>query len=150
MKLEEELKQTKPFKSEFQKLVLNIAVTSSWLNSILAERLKPFDLTPPQFNVLKILNGKFPESYCNQEITQRMIDKSSNATRIVDKLKEKGLVDREEDPSDRRLVMIKITPNGQKLLSEVDASPVSERLNTNKLYEAKAKLMNEWLDEIRN
>lgn len=149
MKLEDELKQTKPFKSEFQKLVLNIAVTSSWLNSILIERLKPFDLTPPQFNVLKILNGKFPESYCNQEITQRMIDKSSNATRIVDKLKEKGLVDREEDPSDRRLVIIKITPNGQKLLSEVDASPVSERLNINNLDEEKAKLMNEWLEEIR-
>ena len=79
MKLEDEIKQTKPFKNELQKLILNISVTSSWLNTMFAEKLKPYDLSPPQYNVLRILKGKYPDCYCNQEITQRMIDKSSNA-----------------------------------------------------------------------
>src|ERR1035437_6145180 len=107
MKLEDEIKQTKPFKSEFQKLVLNISVTSSWINANLAERLRPFDLTPHQYNVLRILKGKYPDSYCNQEITMRMIDKSSNSTRIVDKLVEKKWAQRTENPDDRRHVSIK-------------------------------------------
>ena len=75
-------------------MVLNISFSSSWLNSIISERLKLFNLTPHQFNVLKILRGKYPESYCNQEITQLMIDKSSNATRIIDKLVENKWVNR--------------------------------------------------------
>lgn len=149
MKLEDELKQTKPFKSEMQKLVLNISVTSSWLNTIFSEKLKPYDLSPPQYNVLRILRGKHPDGYCNQEITQRMIDKSSNATRIVDKLVEKKMVTRSEDKSDRRLVNIKITDKGIKLLSEIDKTPYSDKTKMKEFNEEKAKLMNEWLDELR-
>lgn len=150
MKLEDELKQTKPFKNEMQKLVLNISVTSSWLNSIFVEKLKPFDISPPQYNVLRILKGKFPECYCNQEITQRMIDKSSNATRIVDKLVDKKLVSRTEDKSDRRLVNILITDKGIKLLNEIDKTPFSNNTKLKNFNEEKAKLMNEWLDELRD
>lgn len=149
MKLEDELKQTKPFKSEVQKLVLNISVTSSWLNSIFIEKLKPYDISPPQYNVLRILKGKHPESYCNQEITQRMIDKSSNATRIVDKLVDKKLVSRTEDKSDRRLVNIKITDKGIKLLQEIDKTHFINNTKLKDFNEQKAKLMNEWLDELR-
>lgn len=150
MKLEEELKQSKPFKSEIQKLVLNISFTSSWLNSIFAEKLKPFGITPPQYNVLRILKGKHPDSYCNQEITQRMIDKSSNATRIVDKLVTKKLASRTEDKSDRRLVNIKITEKGIKLLAEIDKIPFTGNTKLKDFNEEKAKLMNEWLDELRD
>ena len=150
MKLEDELKQTKPFKNEMQKLVLNISVTSSWLKSIFVEKLKPFDISPPQYNVLRILKGKFPECYCNQEITQRMIDKSSNATRIVDKLVDKKLVSRTEDKSDRRLVNILITDKGIKLLNEIDKTPFSNNTKLKNFNEEKAKLMNEWLDELRD
>ncbi len=150
MKLEDEIKQTKPFKNEMQKLILNISVTSSWLNTMFAEKLKAYDLSPPQYNVLRILKGKHPESYCNQEITQRMIDKSSNATRIVDKLLEKKLVSRTEDKTDRRLVNIKITDKGIKLLGEIDKTPFAERMKLKSFNEEKAKLMNEWLDELRD
>lgn len=150
MKLEDELKQTKPFKNEMQKLVLNISVTSSWLNSIISEKLKPFDLTPPQYNVLRILKGKHPDCYCNQEITQRMIDKSSNATRIVDKLVEKKLATRSEDKGDRRLVNIKITDKGIKLLNDIDKTPYSDNTKIKSFNTEKAKLMNEWLDELRS
>jgi DNA-binding MarR family transcriptional regulator len=149
MKLEDELSQTKPFKSEFQKLILNIAVTSSWLNSVFSERLKPFDITPHQYNVLRILKGKHPESYCNQEITRRMIDKSSNSTRIVDKLVEKMLAVRAENTCDRRQVDIKITDTGLYLLNEIDEAPFPESMTLMAFNEEKAKLMNEWLDEIR-
>jgi DNA-binding MarR family transcriptional regulator len=149
MRLEDEIKQTKPFKNEMQKLVLNISVTSSWLNSIFVEKLKPYDISPPQYNVLRILKGKHPDCYCNQEITQRMIDKSSNATRIVDKLVDKKLVSRTEDKGDRRLVNIKITDKGIKLLAEIDKQPFSENTKMKNFNEEKAKLMNEWLDELR-
>jgi DNA-binding MarR family transcriptional regulator len=149
MKLEEEIKQTKPFKSELQKLVLNISVTSSWLNSIFVEKLKPFDISPPQYNVLRILKGKHPEGYCNQDITQRMIDKSSNATRIVDKLVNKKLVNRTEDKNDRRSVNIKITDKGIRLLADIDNTPFANNTNMKGFNQEKAKLMNEWLDELR-
>jgi DNA-binding MarR family transcriptional regulator len=150
MKLEDEIKQTKPFKSEFQKLVLNISFTSSWLNSQFAERLKPFDITPHQYNVLRILRGKHPECYCNQEIAQRMIDKSSNVTRIIDKLLEKGLAIRTEDRGDRRLVSIIITGKGLNLLKDIEKLPFSDRMKLKAFNEEKAKLMNEWLDELRD
>jgi len=149
MKLEDEIKQTKPFKSEFQKLVLNISFTGSWFNSIILNHLKPFDITPHQYNVLRILKGKHPQSYCNQEITQRMIDRSSNATRIVDKLKDKGLVTRTEDENDRRLVNIKITDMGLELLAEIEESLAKISAGMQTFNEEKAKLMNEWLDELR-
>jgi DNA-binding MarR family transcriptional regulator len=149
MKLVDELKQTKPFKSEMQKLVLNISVTSSWLNSVFSEKLKPFDISPPQYNVLRILKGRHPDCYCNQEITQRMIDKSSNATRIVDKLVKKKLVSRSEDKSDRRSVNIRITDKGIKLLTDIDKTPFSDKTKMKDFNEEKAKLMNEWLDELR-
>jgi DNA-binding MarR family transcriptional regulator len=150
MKLEDEIKQTKPFKSEFQKLVLNISFTSSWLNNIIAERLKTFNLSPHQFNVLRILKGKYPESYCNQDISQRMIDKSSNATRIVDKLVLKKLVIRTNDSADRRHVNISITKEGLALLDEIEKAPFSKKTKLKKINEEKARLMNEWLDELRS
>lgn len=149
MKLEDELKQTKPFKNELQKLILNINVTSNWLNSIASELLKPFDISAPQYNVLRILKGRFPHTYCNQEIAARMIDKNSNATRIVDKLIIKGLVKRSENKSDRRAVEILITEKGIELVKAIDSSPFSEPIKMNKFDVSKAKQMNEWLDELR-
>ena len=149
MKLEDEIKQTKPFKSEIQKLLLNIAVTSSYLNNALNDMLKPYDLTPHQYNVLRILKGKHPESYCNQDITQRMIDKSSNATRIVDKLLEKKLVIRSENKTDRRQVNIKINDKGIAILDDIEKNSFSERTTFKNITDENAKQMNLWLDEIR-
>jgi len=149
MKLEEEIKQTKPFKSEIQKLILNITFTSSWLNSLSTEMLKPFDISAPQYNVLRILKGKFPNSYCNQEITARMLDKNSNATRIVDKLVRKNLAQRSENPSDRRAVEIVITEKGLKLLDEIDLVGFNNYLDLVKIDENNARIMNDWLDSLR-
>ena len=149
MKLEDEIKQPKPFKNEIQKLVLNISVTSSWLNTILTEMLKPYEISAPQHNVLRILKGKYPDSYCNQEITARMIDKNSNATRIVDKLIVKGLVKRSENPGDRRAVEIVITEKGLALLEQIDLLALNNNHQLNKFDLSKAKQMNDWLNELR-
>jgi DNA-binding MarR family transcriptional regulator len=149
MKLEDEIKQKRPFKSEIAKLILNIQFTSSFFSGIISEKLKPFGLSPQQYNVLRILKGNHPKSYCNQEITSRMLDKSSNATRIVDKLVEKKLVSRTEDSADRRLVNINITDTGIKLLKEIDKMLAEHERTMKPFNEEKAKLMNEWLDELR-
>jgi DNA-binding MarR family transcriptional regulator len=150
MRLEDTIKQTKPFKSELQKLLLNISVTSSWINTLISERLKVYDLTPHQYNVLRILNGKHPEGYCNHEITERMIDKSSNSTRIVDKLINKKLVIRKQELTDRRQVNIRISEEGRALLDQVEKAgfPIAEKLS--QFNEEKMRLMNDWLDELRS
>lgn len=149
MKLEEAIKQTKPFSSELQKLVINIQLTASYLNCLTTQRLKPFDLSPQQFNVLRILKGKHPDSYCNQEITERMVDKSSNATRIADKLLEKKLITRTANKADRRAVDIRITAKGLALLDEISEQLKREQFIPPGYNEEKARLMNEWLDELR-
>jgi len=150
MRLEDEIKQAKPFKDEFQKLALNIIYTSGWLNCLTSRQLKPFDLTPQQFNVLRILRGNYPGTYCNQEITERMMDKSSNASRIVDKLLQKKLIERKENITDRRLVDIKITEKGLELLKEIDSSFSEMKKIFNNLTQEQARQMNEWLDLLRS
>lgn len=150
MKIEEEIKQTKPFESELSKLIVNIQFTASWLNGRFARQLKSFGITPQQYNVLRILRGKHPDCYCNQEITERMIDRSSNSTRIVDKLVEKKLLIRTENNTDRRLVDIRITKEGLRLLEELDSALKPHQQKLKKLSAEQARQMNEWLDELRS
>ncbi len=150
MKLEDEIKQTKAFQSEFHKLMINIQFTGNWLNASFAQFLKPFGITPHQYNVLRILKGKFPEGYKNQEIAERMIDKSSNSTRIVDKLLEKKLITRAEHKEDRRQVDIRITKKGLELIDKIDQSPNAIREKAKTFREEKAKQINEWLDALRD
>ena len=149
MKLEEALKQTKPFKNEIHKLILNIHYTSSCLNAVLADLLKPYDLSPHQFNVLRILKGNHPKTYCNQEISSRMIDKNSNATRIVDKLITKNLVSRITCDVDRRQVQIGITEKGLALLDELDKAINLDTLILGTITEEEAQLVNPILDRLR-
>lgn len=149
MRLEDELKQTKPFKSEQQKLALNILFTGSWLSTVFSDMIKPFDITHHQFNVLRILKGRYPNSYRNMEITERMIDKASNVTRIVDKLQEKKLVTRTENDEDRRQVDIRITEKGLNLLDDIEKKFSGRSIPFLHFNEEKAKIMNEWLDEFR-
>ncbi len=123
MKIEEELK-TKKFVNEKQKAVLDILFTAAWLSSKFACVIKPFGLSEPQYNILRILNGSFPNSLSVLDIKTRMIDRMSNVSRLVEKLKAKGLVERTLHPEDRRRVEVSITAKGQKVLKEIfDASP---------------------------
>lgn len=148
MPLEEDIKQDK-FQSEQQKAVINILYTGSWLHTHNAAFLKKFDITPEQFNVLRILRGSHPKTLMLAEITARMLDKSSNCTRLVEKLRQKELVKREICEDNRRQVDISITEKGLALLKKLDASNSTWANLVEKLSKTEAKELNRILDKLR-
>lgn len=119
MSIETEIQQTK-WESNRQKAVINVLYTCRVLEESSETVLKPFDLTMPQFNILRILRGQKGKPATVKLLTERMLDKSSNASRLVDKLLEKGLANRVSCPNDRRAVEVTITQAGLDLLKVVD------------------------------
>jgi DNA-binding MarR family transcriptional regulator len=151
MKLEDEIKQTKKFSCEQQKMVVNIMYTGNWLRLMNMKSLKPYGISSEQYNVLRILRGQYPNCTTNQMITERMLDKSSNCSRIVDKLKEKKLVDRRENKDDRRQVDIVVTEKGLAMLKEIDDEGFIELNKFLKNISAKdAAMVNDVLDKLRD
>lgn len=146
--IESEVKQEK-FQSEFQKAVVNILFTGSWLYNLNATFLKEFDVTPEQFNVLRILRGSHPKPMMLADITSRMIDKNSNATRLVEKLRLKGLVKREICKNNRRQVDISITDKGLNLLVKIDRASEAWQKALKHLTKAEAQQLNQLLDKLR-
>jgi DNA-binding MarR family transcriptional regulator len=147
MSLEKDINQSK-FKSEHQKVMVNIIYTANWMN----EQLKAFfdkeDITQQQFNILRILRGA-GEPISTLQIRQRMLDKMSDTSRIVDRLLIKGLVKKTTCPTDKRLVDVSITTKGKKLLEKIDASQNNMDAISNNLTDADAKEMNNLLDKMR-
>ena len=119
MGLEQEIRQEK-FHNEYEKAVVNVLFTGSWLYNQNTARLKPHGITPEQFNVLRILRGSAPKPLMLADITSRMIHKSSNATRLVEKLRQKGFLKREICDNNRRQVDISITDKGLSVLKKID------------------------------
>jgi len=148
MPIEQEIKQEK-FQSDHHKAAINILYTGSWLYNINAGFLKKSGITPEQFNVLRILRGSVPKPMMLAEITERMIDKSSNCTRLVEKLKQKGLVNRVTCENNRRQVDISITDKGQQLLKKIDASQPAWLEVMGKITKVEAKELNRILDKLR-
>lgn len=148
MSLEEDIKQEK-FQSEQQKAVINILFTGSWMHTHNATFLKKFDITPEQFNVLRILRGSHPNTLMLAEITARMIDKSSNCTRLVEKLRLKGLVQREICENNRRQVDISITDKGLTLLKKIDGANFNWFNLADKISKTEARELNRILDKLR-
>src|SRR5512141_140154 len=124
-KLKDEIRQTRPFSSLEQEAMLSIARTDAVLSYSIIEALKPFDITPTQFNVLRILRGAGSNGLCREDIRERLIAQVPDVTRLLDRLEQAGLVGRARDAKDRRLVTTRITEAGLKLLKEMDA-PVAE------------------------
>jgi len=148
MRLEEELKQGK-FQSEHQKAVLNILFTGNWLESDSSQRLKPFGISLQQFNVLRILKGQGSNAISVNEIMTRMIDKMSNASRLVEKLRQKDLIERVTNEHDRRQVDVRITEKGLRLLKEASRTMDTLGEITTKITVKEAKLLSEILEKIR-
>jgi DNA-binding MarR family transcriptional regulator len=119
MGLEEDIKQRK-FKSQFQKAGINLAFTYSFMVNRNMRMMKKYGLTLPQFNILRILRGQYPKSTTVNDLIDRMLDKSSNASRIVEKLRAKKLVERKVSELDRRAVDVSITQSGLNLLTLID------------------------------
>ena len=104
----------------YKRIIVNVVYSGNWVVTSMNEILKPFDITEPQFNVLRILLGQHGKSMNLYEIQSRMVQKMSNVSRLIDKLLEKGLVSRSECPANRRRVDIIITDKGHEMLAKVD------------------------------
>ncbi len=124
-KLQKELKQNKPFRSLEEEVILNVARTAEYLATSGAALLKSVDLTATQYNVLRILRGAGSEGLSCSEISERMITKESDITRLLDRIESRGFLSRERPPSNRRLVITRITDVGLRVLEELD-EPVNE------------------------
>ena len=149
MRIEDEIKYKK-FNNEFFKLDVNILFTSSWIESQNTRYLKKYGISQQQYNVLRILRGQRPNMVMLSQITERMIDRMSNATRLVEKLRLKGYVTRETNPRNRRQVDISITQSGIELLTELDTNWTDFVVSRFKnISESDARQVNELLDKIR-
>lgn len=148
MKLEKAIKQKK-FENEFQKLIVNIIYTGNWLNALIIKRLKTYGISPQQYNVLRILRGQLPQPATVGLIQERMLDKMSNASRLVEKLRHKGLVERRECERDRRAVDVVITQPGLDLLVEIDSGSKKFDRHLKSLGKNEAKKLNQLLDKLR-
>ncbi|MEO9484928.1 MAG: MarR family transcriptional regulator [Ekhidna sp.] len=149
MGIAEEIKQQK-FKSEFSKAIVNIIYTNSWLNQENLQLFKSYGLTTPQFNILRILRGQHPKPATVNLLIDRMLDKSSNASRIIDKLEQKELVIRRQCSNDRRAVDVLISNKGLELLEEMDEKMSDWESSINTLTEQEAQTLNGLLDKLRS
>jgi DNA-binding MarR family transcriptional regulator len=145
----EEIKQVK-FSSEYHKMVLNIIYTGNWITSLNSERLKKHTLSPQQFNILRILRGQYPKPATVNLLIERMLDKMSNASRLVDKLIIKGFVERKINENDRRSCDVLITKKGLTLLSKIDKEQEDWEESFSSITKTEAKEMNRILDKLRN
>jgi len=148
MGISEDIKQ-KEFKSEFNKVIVNLLYTNNWLNQKQNDLFKPYGLTAAQYNVLRILRGQYPKVATVNLIIERMLDRMSNASRIVDKLVSKGFVSRVQCDNDRRAVDVKITDEGLNLLSKIDIVLEKFQDSLNKFTNEQSKQVNDFLDEFR-
>jgi len=148
MTIEKEIQQPK-FRNEHQKAGINLIYTYNWANEQMKKILDRYDITSQQFNILRILRGAHgPLS--TLQIRERMLDKMSDTSRIVDRLIKKGLVKKNICKTDRRLVDVIITNKGKKLLEQLDGCNREMDNVLNNLSVAEAKSLNELLDRIRN
>lgn len=148
MKLENAIKSNK-FKSETQKAGLNVLYTAWWLKTISTKEMKTFDITHEQYNVLRILKGKHPEKMCVKDIASRMIEKSSNVPRIVDRLEIKNLIERMQGEIDGRQTVITLTDKGISLLTKATEKLNGIWENAISMTDADALVLNNLLEQMR-
>jgi DNA-binding MarR family transcriptional regulator len=148
MKLEKEIVQKK-FSNEYHKAIVNIVYTYNWMTEKQIRQLKPYDISLQQYNILRILRGQHPKTANLKLIKERMLDKMSDVSRLVEKLRVKGLVSRLICPNDRRHVDVLITDKGLELLAELHKfEKETEDLMSN-LDEKEIEQLNCYLDKLR-
>lgn len=134
------------FSNNKVRALINILYTANWINSAQVNYFKKFGLSPQQYNILRILRGA-KKALKVQTIKERMIDRAPNATRLMDKLCDKDLIERLPCPEDRRVVHIQITDNGLNLLNKIDKDGKDDLIAN--LTEEEAGVLSELLDKIR-
>jgi DNA-binding MarR family transcriptional regulator len=149
VKIEDAIQQKK-FISEHQKALINILYTSGQVLSNNTRTLRPFNISQQQFNILRILRGMHPQPATVKLLTARMLDKMSNASRLVEKLKQKGLVERLPCEDDRRRVDISITEKGLNLLGEASVAIEEDMAKIRSvLTTEEAQQLSDLLDKVR-
>jgi DNA-binding MarR family transcriptional regulator len=148
MGIEEDIKSTK-FEDNYHKMVININYTSGWLNNYMRPAFENHKLTQQQFNILRILRGQYPKPATVNLLKERMIDKMSDASRIVDRLVQKGLVSRCTNSRDRRSVDIRISDEGLEILVKMDNDFKTKDLFKQNLTEEEAGKLSDLLDKMR-
>lgn len=146
----EEAIQQKTFKDPYSKAVINILYTNSYIVTRQSKLFKPYDISPEQYNVLRILRGRHPDPTTVSSIQERMLNKMSNASRLVEKLKLKALVDRKECASDRRQVDVTITEKGLHLLCLLEEEIDQFNKQILSLEPGEVETLNHLLDKLRN
>ena len=119
-KLQDEIKQNKPFASVQEELWLNLSRTASALGHSVEQRLRPYGLSPTQYNVLRILRGAGPDGLCQADIGDRLVAQVPDVPRILDRMEKAGWVKRERGTEDRRVVMASLTERGVAVVGELD------------------------------
>jgi DNA-binding MarR family transcriptional regulator len=148
MKLEDEI-FNKAFENQYHKLVVNMLFTASWMTNNLKKELDNYSITTQQFNVLRILRGQHPNPASINLIKERMLDKMSDASRIVDRLEKKKLLTRVSNQADRRSVDIHISEKGLELLQEIKIEVAMDKIITKNITEPEALQLNDLMDKLR-
>ena len=149
MKLSDEIKQA-DFPDVHTEAVLNLHFTSHWMYRVFQRLLKEFDISNEQYNILRILRGNRRGTYNLCEVQERMLNQTANATRLVEKLRKRGLVSRQPNDEDRRRVDIAITPEGLGRLAEMD--PPTEQMSrqtAKALTSEEARTLTQLLERLR-
>ena len=148
MKLEEEIKQ-QFFESPEQKLTINLIFTYYWLLDQLKAQLHPYNISMQQYNIMRILRGQGQNPATINLLKDRMLDKSSDASRLVERLRIKDLVERIVCPQDRRSVEIRITRKGIDLLKKIDEEQMQDAHICKQLTVEEIHRLNDLLDGLR-
>ncbi|MGZ8558253.1 MAG: MarR family winged helix-turn-helix transcriptional regulator [Chitinophagaceae bacterium] len=148
MSIDQDIHQSK-FRNGYQKASVNLLYTYGWMVERTKQLFASEDITPQQFNILRILRGSHPQPLSTLQIRERMLDKMSDSSRIVDRLIAKGLVRKGTCKTDRRLVDVMITDKGRKMLERLDLRQDELDNIIGNLTEKEAAILSELLDKIR-
>jgi len=148
MKIKDAIQQQQ-FKNEWHKLRVNLLYSASWLSGNIKEFIEPFGITQKQFNILRILRGQHPEEITILEIRSRMIDKMSDASRMVDRLAKKSLLHKRPCTEDKRQTRVRISDAGLQLLRRIDREIARMDEILFNLNDEEAAVLNNLLDKMR-
>ena len=148
MTIEETIQQIRPFRNAYQKVIVNLIYTQNWVTSQLQKHLKPYGITMKQYNVLRILKGA-GKPITTSTIRERLLDKMSDASRMVDRLHQRGLVVRATCPTDKRLVDVSLSGEGEKLLAVMSKFDNQMDGIVSQLTESEAEQLSQLLDKLR-
>lgn len=150
-RLRKEIKQAKPFTSLEEEVFLNLIRTADALMRRFSEVLRPVELTPTQYNVLRILRGAEPDGLSCREIGDRMVTHDPDITRMLDRLEKRGLVVRRRDLQDRRVINTRITPEGLRLIAGIDQKVADfHRSELKHINASNLNRLNSLLEETRS